>query len=247
VLNSYAGGRLFGASFGDGRGRPWVLALPGWTRTHRDFATVLDGLDAIALDLPGSGSAPEPPEPWSTAEYAEHVAPVLDEMAPGAVVLGHSFGGRVAVHLGAGRPDRVKALVLTGVPLVRNPAATTAPKSPLAFSVGKALHRLRLVSDARIEAMRQRYGSADYRTAAGVMRGVLVKAVNETYEEPLAAFAGPIELVWGANDDQVPLEVAKAALSVCADGTLTLCPGAGHFVPLEDPDRLRAALERHRP
>lgn len=246
MLNSFAGARLFGASFGPAR--PWVLALPGWMRTHRDFATVLDGLDAIALDLPGFGSAvPPPPEAWSTAQYATHIAPVLDEMATGAVVLGHSFGGRVAVHLGAARPEIVNALVLTGVPLVRNPAATTTSKSPRPFRIGKALHRRGLLSDARMEAMRQRYGSADYRAAMGVMREVLVKAVNETYEVPLAAFPGPIELVWGADDDQVPLKVAEAALSVCRDATLTRSPGAGHFVPLKDPAALRAALERHRP
>jgi pimeloyl-ACP methyl ester carboxylesterase len=246
MLNSFAGGRLFGASFGPGR--PWVLALPGWMRTHRDFEAVLEGLDAIALDLPGFGcaAAPPPPEVWSTAQYAAHIAPVLDEMAPGPVVLGHSFGGRVAVHLGAARPDTIKALVLTGVPLVRDPAATTHKKTPLAFSVGKALHRRGLVGDARMEAMRQRYGSADYRAATGVMRGVLVEAVNETYEAPLSAFPGPVELVWGTDDDQVPLQVAEAALTICRDATLTRSPGAGHFVPLKDPATLRAALERHR-
>jgi pimeloyl-ACP methyl ester carboxylesterase len=249
MLNSFGGGRLFGASFGDGR--PWVLALPGWSRTHRDFAAVLSGLDAIALDLPGFGSAPPPPEAWSTAEYAKHLAPVLDELAPGAVVLGHSFGGRVAVHLGAGHPDRVGALVLTGVPLVRNPVAVKR-RSPLTFRLGRALHRGGLVGDARMEALRQRYGSADYRAATGVMREVLVKAINETYEAPLAAFQGPIELVWGTDDDEVPFRVAETAMAVVRsthdahDITMTLCPGAGHFVPLRAPEVLTAALERHR-
>ena len=64
---------------------------------------MLEGLDAIALDLPGFGVAQEPPAAWSTAEYASFVNPVLDDMAGGpVVVLGHSFGARVAVHLAAG-------------------------------------------------------------------------------------------------------------------------------------------------
>jgi pimeloyl-ACP methyl ester carboxylesterase len=243
VLNSFGGGRLFGASFGDGQ--PWVLALPGWARTHRDFTAALGGLDAIALDLPGFGAAPPPPEAWSTADYAEFVAPVLDDMAPQVVVLGHSFGGRVAVHLGAGHPDRIRALVLTGVPLVRNPVATRRRSAPI-FRLLRALHRVGLVPDARMEAARQRYGSADYRAATGVMRDVLVKAVNETYEGPLTAFPGPVELVWGSDDDQAPLRVAEAAMAVTPNATLTLCPGAGHFVPLRAPEVLKAALERYR-
>jgi pimeloyl-ACP methyl ester carboxylesterase len=244
MLKTFGGGRLLGASFGDGRA--WVLALPGWTRTHRDFDGVLGGLDAIALDLPGFGVAPAPPEAWSTAEYAEHVSPVLDDLAPDAVVLGHSFGGRVAVHLAATRPDRIGAMVLSGVPLVANPGVRRR-RSPLAFRVGRALHRSGLLGEDRVEAMKHRYGSADYRAATGVMRDVLVKAVNETYEGPLGVYPGPIELVWGADDDQAPLAMAEAAVAVCANATVTQCPGVGHFVPLRAPDVLKAAIERHRP
>jgi pimeloyl-ACP methyl ester carboxylesterase len=244
MLKTFGGGRLFGASFGNGQ--PWVLALPGWTRTHRDFDGVLDGLDAIALDLPGFGAAPPPPQAWSTAEYAEYVVPVLDDLAPGAVLLGHSFGGRLAVHLAATHPEKVGAMVLSGVPLVASPG-TRRRRSPLAFRVGRSLHRRGLIGEARMEALRQRYGSSDYRAATGVMRDVLVKAVNETYEASLAAFPGPIELVWGVDDDQVPLATAEAAAAVCADATLTRCSGVGHFVPLRAPDALKAAVERHRP
>src|SRR5687768_10318163 len=117
MLKAYAGGRLFGAV--TGTDRPWVLALHGWRRTHADFAATLDGLDAIAVDLPGFGNSPEPDSGWGAAEYATSVLPVLDELGPAPVVLGHSFGGRVAVHLAASAPDRVGALVLTGVPLLR--------------------------------------------------------------------------------------------------------------------------------
>jgi pimeloyl-ACP methyl ester carboxylesterase len=243
MLKSFGGGALFGAA--SGAGRPWVLALPGWSRTHRDFDAVLEGVDAIALDLPGFGAASPPPEAWTTQDYARHVAPVLAEMAPGSVVLGHSFGGRVAVHLGAAHADRVGALILTGVPLVGAPGGRR--RSPFTYRLGRALYRRGVVGEARMEALRQRYGSSDYRAARGVMREVLVKAVNETYEIPLAAFPGPVELVWGDADDQVPVAVAEAALATCADGVLTVCPGVGHFVPEQSPAVLRAALERHHP
>jgi pimeloyl-ACP methyl ester carboxylesterase len=244
MLNSFAGGRLLGTR--SGTQQPWVLALHGWARSHRDFATVVEGIDAIAIDLPGFGAAPEPPEVWSTSQYAEWIAPILDELAPGAVIVGHSFGGRVAVHLAAAHPDTIGAVVLTGVPLVRNPNAPRRRPS-LTYRVGRTLYRYRLISDARMEAQRQRYGSADYKTATPTMRGVLVKAVNETYEPALAAYPGPIELVWGDDDDQAPLAVAEAAIASCQQAKLVTCPGAGHFVPLKAPDCLRDAILRHPP
>src|SRR5206468_4391460 len=97
MLTAYDDGRIFGER--SGAGAPWVLALHGWRRTHRDFSAVLDGVDAVALDLPGFGTSPPPPEGWGGAEYAKAVLPVIERMTAPVVVLGHSFGGRVAVHL----------------------------------------------------------------------------------------------------------------------------------------------------
>lgn len=241
MLQAFANGRLFGASFGSAR--PAVLALHGWGRSSADFRSTLDGLDAVALDLPGFGATPEPPGAWGAAEYAAAVAPVLDEMATPAVVLGHSFGGRVAVHLAAAHPDRVGGLVLTGVPLVRRPDAPRRRPAP-AFRIGRALHRRGLVPDARMEALRRRYGSADYRAASGVMRSVHVRAVNETYDDVLARVACPVELVWGDDDTDVPVAVAEAASRLLGDATLHLVPGAGHHTPLTAPAALREAVAR---
>lgn len=241
MLQAFADGRLFGSSFGSGR--PAVLALHGWGRSSADFRATLDGLDAVALDLPGFGATPEPPEAWGAAEYAAAVAPVLDEMAMPAVVLGHSFGGRVAVHLAAAHPDRVGGLVLTGVPLVRRPDAPRRRPAP-AFRVGRALHRRGLLSDGRMEALRRRYGSADYRAAGGVMRSVHVRAVNETYDDVLPRVACPVELVWGDDDADVPVAVAEAASRLLGDATLHLVPGAGHHTPLTAPAALREAVAR---
>ena len=238
MLKAFAGGRLFGSLHG--APPPRVVALHGWGRTHRDFDATLAGLDALALDLPGFGATPPPPEPWGAAAYAATVAEAIE--AP-AVVVGHSFGGRVAVHLAVARPDLVQALVLTGVPLLRPPGAVRR-KPKLSFRVARALHRRRLVSDARIEAMRQRYGSADYRAAQGVMRAVHVTAVNETYEDELRALRCPVELVWGADDADVPVSVAHAAVELLADARLTVLPGVGHLVPTAAPADLRAAIDR---
>jgi pimeloyl-ACP methyl ester carboxylesterase len=244
VLRALAGGTIFGSV--TGTATPGVLALHGWARSHKDFDATLapaDGatLDAVALDLPGFGATPAPPEVWGAAEYAAFVAGVLDEMAAPVVVLGHSFGGKVAVALAVQRPEAVRALVLTGVPLV----ATKAPVQPArAFALTRRAHRLGLVSDARMEAARQRYGSADYRAAEGVMRQILVKSVGEHYDAELARVTCPVELVWGDPDTASPPAVAERAAELLSSARLTVLPGVGHMTPLEAPRELRAALDR---
>jgi len=245
MLTSFAGARLFGESYGTGT--PWVLALHGWRRDHRDFESVLAPavIDAIALDLPGFGSAPAPETAWGTPEYADAVGAVLDEMAARVVVLGHSFGGRVAVHLAARSPDRIAGLVLSGVPLHR--PAGARPKPLLRLRIARGLARRGVIGQDRIEAVRQRYGSDDYRAASGVMREILVRTLAEDYSDALAGVRCPVELVWGDNDTAAPLAVAQRVQSELSQSHLVVCRGAGHLTPLTAPAELRAAIGRLKP
>jgi pimeloyl-ACP methyl ester carboxylesterase len=245
VLQAFAGGRVFGGV--SGAPPSLVLALHGWAHTHADFDPVLGGehpLPAVALDLPGFGASPPPPEAWTTPAYAELVAEVAEELTAAAgtppVVLGHSFGGKVAVRLAARHPDLVRGLVLTGVPLLR---LGPRPTPPVRFRLARSLHRVGLVSDARMEAARQRYGSSDYRAAQGVMRQVLVANLAETYDEDLAALRCPVALVWGDDDTAAPLAVAEEVAARVPGATLTVCPGAGHLTPTTVPGALRRAVE----
>ena len=64
-----------------------------------------------------------------------------------------------------------------GVPLLRPQAAASKP--PLGFRAMRFLNRWHFISNERMEQERRKRGSADYLAARGVMREVLVKAVNE--------------------------------------------------------------------
>ena len=261
ALSTFAAGRLWGTRYG--AGRPWVLALPGWGHDHRDFDPVLEGLDAIALDLPGFGVAQEPPAAWSTAEYASFVNPVLDDMTGGPlVVLGHSFGARVAVHLAAGTAPagtapagtapagtapagtapagtapagtapagtapkaaaptggvvgpsgtgRVATLILTGAPLAPAPGKRPSGPAPV-YRVGRALHRVGLLSGRQMEGLRRKYGSDDYRRASDVMRGVLVKAVGETASGAYAGKHLPVRIGIRRNQTGAPVRHIHRAI-----------------------------------
>lgn len=252
MRKAFADGRVFGTTHGE---PPWrVLALPGWMHTTADYDRVLAelGVGAVAIDLPGFGGLnPEPPAVWGAAGYADFVEPVMDDLAPagdGVVLVGHSRGAAVAVHLAARKPQRVRALVLAGAPLVRR--SGPARKAPIAFRVARALDKSGLFPAERMEQLRRRHGSADYRNApTRLMRDVLVKVTNESYEDELRALRDTrvrVEVVHGANDDAVPLEVAERAVAILGgNATLTVLDGVGHQVPLEAPDALSDAIARH--
>ena len=247
MLKSFAGGRIFGATWGSGAAT--VVALHGWQRTHHDFSAVFGdpafagAHAAIGLDLFGFGATPPPPEPWGTEEYARHLLPLFDGadgLAERVTIVGHSFGGRVAVRLAAMAPDRIERLVLTGVPLLDRADRHATPS--LSYRVARFFHRRGLVADSRMESLRQRHGSADYRAAQGVMRGVLVALLAEEYADDLAAICCPVDLVWGANDTEVPVKVAERARALLGSSTLLTLPGVGHLTPTEAPAALRRVV-----
>jgi len=243
VLRAYGDGKLFGEPYGEGPLR--VVFLHGWGRQGQDFATAASaladhGVSSLTLDLPGFGATPAPETAGGARQYAELVAPTLRSLGDEPLVLvGHSFGGRIAVVLAATYPELVRALVLTGAPLVHK---NSSSKSPRAYRVARWLHGKGLMSDERMEAARKKHGSADYRNARGVMRDVLVASVNESYEDELAHVAAPVWMVWGENDLDVPVAIAERASALLQHpASLEVVSGAGHLLPISAPASLVTA------
>ena len=250
ALRSFAGGTLFGSlqKSAELDGPPRVLYLHGWGRTHQDFDAVRTQPalaacpSSLALDLPGFGTSPPPPSAGGADLYARLLLPALDECGMPVILVGHSFGGRVALELAHQRSNAVAALVLTGVPLLR--PAIVRSKPSLRFRLARRANAMKLVSDKAMENLRRRSGSADYQAAEGVMRDVLVAVVNETYETQLQAVKMPVELVWGDSDREVIPGIAVRAETMLANASLTILSDVGHFVPNEAPRQLAEIIAR---
>lgn len=247
MLRAFADGHFFGELFGDGP--PQVIWLHGWGRSGADFRKsgeqlAARGIASLALDLPGFGASPAPQSVMGARGYAEVVARVIDEATSGQpyVLVGHSFGGRIAAVLASRHDTNLRGVIFAGAPLVARTVKKKRRPS-VRYRALRAAARWRLVSTDRLEAAKRHYGSTDYRNATGIMRDVLVATVNETYEKELTSIAKPCVFIWGANDGDVPFEIAeRAAALVHGKSTLREFPNRGHLVPIDNPDALVAAV-----
>jgi pimeloyl-ACP methyl ester carboxylesterase len=237
AIQALADGRVLAERIGGSPAR--VVALHGWGRTGADFTGLLAGLDAVAIHLPGFGPAAAPDAVWGTDDYAQLVAEAIESLGP-VVVVGHSFGGRIAVRLAASRPGLVSGLVLTGAPLVRL-APVSKPK--LSYRIAKALNRIGLIPDSVLEARRKKAGSADYNAAQGIMRDIMVKTVNENYDDDLAGITAPTWMVWGENDTAAPTAAGKVASERIRGAHWTVVPGEAHLLTPVLSAAVRAAVE----
>ncbi len=254
MLRGFSSGRIFGDFIpGDGG---LVVCMHGWARTKEDFLPFISelqtGCDRLAisrptilnLDLPGFGSSPPPEAAVGTAWYAEMLEEALVSLdlelnSPDTVLLGHSFGGRVAVSHSAIAKRPPCAMVLAGVPLIRiKPKARPSMK----FQFARKLRSLGLLSEGSMDKIRDQLGSSDYRATQGVMRQVFVKTVNEDYQSLISAIESKVYLVSGELDDQVPPEVAKEVNAISRNATSEVLEGIGHFIPTQAPAKLAEVL-----
>jgi pimeloyl-ACP methyl ester carboxylesterase len=145
-------------------------------------------------------------------------------------LLGHSFGGRIAIKFTAQHPDRVSKLVL-----VDSAGIKPKRKASYYYKVGlaKVFKLLRKTFPALQDSrLLPRLGSADYQRA-GALRGTLVKVVNEDLRGYIPAIHCPTLLIWGEHDSETPLADARIIQGLIAGARLEVIPGAGHF-PFQD-------------
>lgn len=228
---------------------PAVVLLHGWGASSQSLQAPAAALAAefrvLTVDLPGFGWSDPPPVAWGSSEYADHVRAVLDAQGIGrAALLGHSFGGRVAIQIAARTPERVERLVLVASAGLRR---RRRPRDYARLGVTKVLKGLAglpVVGGLGRPLLRrwaERVGSRDYK-AAGRMRPTLVRLVNEDLAPMLQEIPVPTLLLWGDQDQEVPREAVLTMASRIKGARLLVFPGAGHFPFLDAPERFAEAL-----
>ena len=226
----------------EGQGTPVVL-LHGWGASSQSLTSVAACLApafrVMSVDLPGFGWSQAPQTAWGVADYAAHVRCLLDEVGVAtAAFLGHSFGGRIAIHLASHHPERVARLILVA-------SAGVRPKRGARYYVrvttAKALRRLQAlpgmagIGGRLLSRWQANVGSRDY-LAAGRLRATLVKVVNEDLTPTLASVQVPTLLLWGDQDREVGRQAMEVMAARIPQARLEVLAGAGHFPFLDEPD-----------
>jgi len=221
--------------YGEGKD---ILLLHGWGQNIEMMKFIGDRLAdrfrITILDFPGFGESDEPTIPWTLSDYSlliERLVQKLKIKKP--IIMGHSFGGRVAIRYSANHP--IEKLVLFGSPCVR-----LQQKLPLSVRILKKLKTLPGL-DSFGEKMKKYIGSRDYKAASPIMRQTLVQVVNEDLSEFAKKIEEPTLLIWGDQDTEAPVEEARILENIMYDAALIVLPGT-HYAYIENLGQVIAIL-----
>jgi pimeloyl-ACP methyl ester carboxylesterase len=236
----------------------WRHVLPGLARRYR----------VIAPDLPGFGYSERPAEPgaYGFPGLERAVLGLLDYLGlESCHLVGHSFGGALALWLAERRPDRVRSLTLVATAL---PELTVEKRQGWARFrlLNHLLLRSRLLHPSLVrKALMASWHDAGRVTpelVAAYRERLLVEGLEDAYfgflapiDEPppavaLEAIEAPVLIVWGDDDRVIPLERATAHLPRLRRSRFVVLEHCGHLPMEERPEAfLRAILpflDRHR-
>lgn len=205
----------------------------------------------MQFDLPGFGASEEPREAWDVDAYADFFLKLMDALKISeAVLLGHSYGGRVIIKLAAREdlPLKISRIVLVDSAGIL-PKRTWRQKMKIRrYKMLKKIVNLKLIykiCPELIDEWKSRQGSEDYRNATPMMRQCMVKAVNEDLTELLPKIRQETLLIWGDMDTATPIADAKLMEERIPDAGLAVIPGTGHFCFLEKPGQFAGIMKSY--
>ena len=248
-------------------GRQVAILIHGWSSSW--FATSpLIGLLAqrfhcIAVDLPGYGDSPAYSERTTIPKYVETLAGLIEQVSDGPVVLvGHSMGGMISVTLALEHPVLVERMVLLSPTISGNLSTWAnyllAPVTLMErFSLGSVVvtaveNSIAGLTDRLLRpalfAQRSDITNADYerirmdtrRSGQGRVRAECFRAMRDNaLQGRLNNPETPTLILWGAEDNTVPLRDAGIVADEWPSADLRIIPKAGHWPQFETPETAR--------
>jgi pimeloyl-ACP methyl ester carboxylesterase len=221
-----------------------IIILHGWNLSGARFAPLAAefkkmGHNVFAPDLPGFGKEPPPDQPWHVVDYAEFLKKYIKKHKIKDVILvGHSFGGRVALKFAELYPNDIHAMVLTGTP-----GFSPIPSKKLVFfliisKIGGmifALPVLNILADRARKFLYYVAGAREFLRAEGPMRQTFKYIVKDDLVGSMTSVRIPCLLVWGELDTIVPLSIARRMSETISGAELKIIPQEGHAVPFKQP------------
>lgn len=229
-----------------GEGKP-LLILHGWGAGSDSWVEIIKrlsdkGYKVICPDFPGFGKSQTPPNSWSITDYVNWLSDFINYFnLDKSYLVGHSFGGRIAVKFSADYPEKIEKLILISPAGIKMKFSikTLAVRSIAEF--GNLIFNfkcLRMFKDIARGIFYVFLRKKDYIRAKGIMRETIKKVIEEDLSSKLSKINSNTLIIWGRRDKIIPIEYADTFKKNIKDSKLEILTGVGHNPHLEVPEKL---------
>jgi len=216
-----------------------LIILHGWQSSKERWERIKNEIEkeeiaVIIPDLPGFKKETELDETWNFNDYLEWLYN-FSLNKERFFLLGHSFGGRIAIKFTVKYPSKIKGLILVG-------SAGIKPKKNIFLSIFVPIFKkfsfLPGYSLFREFFYKYILKKTDYLETKGIMRETFKKIIKEDLRPYLSQIKTPTLIIWGQKDKITPLSDAYLMKEKIKDSKLEILENVGHTPHLEAPEKL---------
>lgn len=229
--------------FGDSK--KFLVFLHGWGTDLNSFLFIKDYFyehTKLFVDFAGFGKTSEPDKPYFVSDYVKDLENLLLKFDIEELILvGHSFGGRVAIKYAFLHQCDFNKFKICLVDSAGIKPRLNFKKKWKIFRY-KQLKKKSL-SNAHLVNKLAKFGSDDYKKLSVIMKQTFVNVVNEDLSIFASRIVSDCLIVWGDKDNETKLYMAKKLNRLIKGSRLCIIKNAGHFCFLDYPQEFLIILD----
>lgn len=227
-----------------------ILILHGWGGSSDSWKKVIQILSnnfkVICPDLPGFGKSDFPTKPFTLDDYVNWLSLFSQKLNLSKFfLLGHSFGGRIAIKFSILNPQKIEKLILVNSAGIESYKTFPTRIAFFFAKVGNFLFSKKCFVQFKnffSQIFYFLFRIQDYAKAKGVMRETMKNIVSEDLLSQLSKISCDTLIVWGKKDKILPLKYAFLFKEKIPNSQLIFLQNTGHSPHLEVPEKLSQVL-----
>ncbi|RLC35456.1 hypothetical protein DRH14_01000 [Candidatus Shapirobacteria bacterium] len=211
-----------------------IVFLHGWQQNKNSFNQLIPFLygkhNIYSIDLPGFGNTPINEKLKNSFDYANHIYLWLrkNKKIKQPIVIGHSFGGKIASIIASQNPTYIKKLILI---------------APAGIVKQKTLYKLyKYVPSFFKQKTFNLIASRDYKQSGNLLY-LFKNIVKENLTKIFRAIKTPTLIIWGDKDKELPVKQAFVIHKLISHSRLKIIKNGNHFPFWKQPQKVSKLIK----